>query len=158
MAVSGMSVNLSLTEQTLGRSSHCYWLRVGVMFDEDRAPSEPENSMEQTGDEQSSPADDHRDESSLAGSPPMSPSAKAASTTAVEAEKLYTLAVLSSDVAKWMVPHMDDWVELSAVSCTEKRSFPTHIFLTCSLSLCQVDPLEYYMVSGFATFLRQRRL
>lgn len=136
MAVSGMSVNLSLTEQTLGRSNHCYWLRVGVMFDEDRTSFEAEQSVEQTGDEQSSPADEYReDQSNLpAGSPPMS--AKAASTTAVEAEKLYTLAVLSSDVAKWMMPHMDDWVELSAVSCTVKRSFPTHVFLTCSVSLC----------------------
>ena len=35
MAVGGMSVNLSLIEQTLGRSSHNYWLRVGVMFDDD---------------------------------------------------------------------------------------------------------------------------
>lgn len=33
----------------------------------------------------------------------------------IKAETLYTLAVLSGDVAKWMISDMGDWVELSAV-------------------------------------------
>jgi len=35
MAVGGMSVNISLIEQTLGDFNHAYWLRIGVMFDDD---------------------------------------------------------------------------------------------------------------------------
>ena len=46
---------------------------------------------------------------------PSSRPLSAAAAVVVEAEKLYTLAVIPSDAGKWMVPNMDDWVELSAV-------------------------------------------
>lgn len=35
LAIGGMAVNISLVQQTLGLVNHGYWLRVGVMFDDD---------------------------------------------------------------------------------------------------------------------------
>jgi hypothetical protein len=160
-----MTVNLSLIEQSLGRATHNYWLRVGVMFDDDSAPpvASAENASPPsphrddadgvreggtgtvTGGEvhdapraAGSAGDDRPDDADDTAQTDMnevglkSPGLDSADSSeedsargqgrpvrglgsGVEAERLYTLAVLSSDVAKWLIPCMDDWVELPAV-------------------------------------------
>lgn len=170
LAIGGMTVNLSLIEQSLGRATHNYWLRVGVMFDEDSAqsatsantgsPSSPDRNadvavakdggtveevidarraVESAEDEGANDICD-RAQPNVANAELEQSDLSSAGDSAndgargqeqvegrgVEAERLYTLAVLSSDVAKWLIPRLDDWVELSAV-----RSNPHPVF-TCS--------------------------
>lgn len=185
LAISGMTVNLSLIEQTLAVSCHNYWLRVGVTFEDIAAASPPSsptgnNHEVGAGDEgdalydapieaargnatdsnvsasgflrvdfpvaetsgQYLVSDDGVDapiggveadqdgevEAALALNNKASPDKEdenekdevgdqeeGMDRRAVESEKLYTLVVLSGDTARWMVPRMDDWVELSAV-------------------------------------------
>lgn len=156
MAVGGMSVNISLIEQTLGDFDHAYWLRVGVMFDEDvrqsdivkqddtHTPVVVENDgagapviVETIVDGLSSPT-----------IPPLTPNQHPAVTSREPEEEdpqLYTIAVLSSEVGKLMVPRADDWVDLCAVGGELLWAlFKTN--LTKRYLLHQVDPTEYYMV------------
>jgi hypothetical protein len=131
LAIGGMTVNLSLIEQSLGRATHNYWLRVGVMFDDDSAQPATADEKERATAPQAAELDDSEtndEEGNATEHPPLTPEKvpaqtypdgkekPAAGVEGVEREKLYTLAVLSSDVGKWMIPRMDDWVELSAVS------------------------------------------
>jgi hypothetical protein len=173
-----MTVNLSLIEQSLGRATHNYWLRVGVMFDEDSAqsatsadtgsPSLPYRNADVavakdggTGDEvfdagravestedeidlaQPSIADAGLEQSGL-GSAGDSANDGARGQDqvqgrGVEAERLYTLAVLSSDVAKWLIPRLDDWVELSAVRSKIRILFARVVVVACCVSLSTVS-------------------
>lgn len=140
-AVSGMTVNLSLVEQTIAASCHNYWLRVGVLFADqrisnssDQSPAhatEPDdtNATEPTVEEGLEALDivlDEQDSPQGNDSPLVaqgsanhhsgeSPDQNHDIGGGIKAETLYTLAVLSGDVAKWMIPNMGEWVELSAV-------------------------------------------
>ena len=141
MAVGGMAVNISLIEQTLGDVHRAYWLRIGVMFDDDlRRPGPASQTTVQSssqsvaldqGDAETSHSalesprlDENDDEvpstphpSTLAIDTNVSDAENTAGDNTTEEEgQLYTIAVLSSDVGKLMVPGADDWVELSAVS------------------------------------------
>jgi hypothetical protein len=132
LAIGGMTVNLSLIEQSLGLATHNYWLRVGVMFDDDGIqPALADDTESATAAPQAAELDDSEtnvEEGNATELPPLTPQKVPAATSpdgkkkpvvgveGVEREMLYTLAVLSSDVGRWMIPRMDDWVELSAVS------------------------------------------
>jgi hypothetical protein len=187
MAVSGMTVNLSLTEQTIAATCHNYWLRVGVVFEEQLAIAQSIQPDDATHDAVASSGQqvpNVADEAQLdpdaraagqdecvqpvcgsvpssdtptdpSGSPPRNPDeldynntgSSPQETGEVKLETLYTLAVLAGDVAKWMVPRMEDWVELSAVSAWRICRPVVHA-LPDVRSVCveQVDPLEFYMV------------
>ena len=106
MAVGGMSVNISLIEQTLGDFNHAYWLRIGVMFDED---VEKPSAVERVdNDNILAKENTEKVEADDTGTVPDQQGA--------EDQQLYTIAVLSSEVGKLMVPRADDWVDLCAVS------------------------------------------
>ena len=119
MAVGGMSVNVSLIEQTLGDFNHAYWLRIGVMFDEDaEKPSivEGVNNDNILAKENAEVVEaDELDDTGTV--PPPSPHrANTEPDQRGEDQQLYTVAVLSSEIGKLMVPQADDWVDLCAVS------------------------------------------
>ena len=119
LAVGGMSVNISLIEQTLGDFNHAYWLRIGVMFDED---VEKSSVVERVDNDnilaKENAAVVEADELDDTGTvPPLSPhTANTIPDQEKEDQQLYTIAVLSSEVGKLMVPRADDWVDLCAVS------------------------------------------
>ena len=143
LAVSGLTVNVSLIEQTLGRSNHSYWLRVGVMFDEDETETtaveeEAEEDGQHTADASlpSTAVDNEVDISPhiLSSSSSKSNNQNDSNNQEDNCEKdttsitggsttgsgttggrLYTLAVLSSDVGKLIVPVLEDWVDLCSV-------------------------------------------
>lgn len=137
LAVSGLTVNVSLIEQTLGRSNHSYWLRVGVMFDQDEDETETA-AVEEVGQRTADAAlhstavdkeveiSPHILSSSSSKSNNQNDSNKhedncdkdTTSITGVsttDSGRLYTLAVLSSDVGKLIVPVLEDWVDLCSV-------------------------------------------
>lgn len=113
MAVGGMAVNISLIEQTLGDIHHAYWLRIGVMFDDDLR----EHASTTHPNTQPNLESDAVLHSGGGASTPLAidTASRDAENVVEEEGQLYTIAVLSSDVGKLMVPGADDWVDLSAV-------------------------------------------
>lgn len=122
MAVGGMSVNISLIEQTLGDFNHAYWLRIGVMFDDDvdnPAPLEGVNYGDILAKETAEVGESDELGDLVINAPPLAPHTTTANTRPdqeKEDQQLYTIAVLSSEIGKLMVPRADDWVDLCAVS------------------------------------------
>lgn len=154
MAIGGMAVNISLVQQTLGNCIHGYWLRVGVIFDdnmptkgevEERAPGEATLFQESNGGSPLHNPDNELNfisvreieeytqaeslgqqlvgglEAPAGVAPTLEAAAEAAEgSTAFEErsneEDLYVIAMLSSDAAKFMIPQVEDWVDLCAVS------------------------------------------
>ena len=139
LAVSGLTVNISLIEQTLGRSNHSYWLRVGVMFDEDETETtaveeEAEEDGQHTADaslpstavdnevdisphilsSSSSKSNNQNDSNNQEDNCEKDTTSNAGGST-TDSGRLYTLAVLSSDVGKLIVPVLEDWVDLCSV-------------------------------------------
>ena len=139
LAVSGLTVNVSLIEQTLGRSNHSYWLRVGVMFDEDETETtaveeEAEEDGQHTADaslpstavdnevdisphilsSSSSKSNNQNDSNNQEDNCEKDTTSNAGGST-TDSGRLYTLAVLSSDVGKLIVPVLEDWVDLCSV-------------------------------------------
>ncbi len=142
MAVGGMSVNISLIEQTLGDFNHAYWLRIGVVFDDDvdnPTPLEEVNYGDILAKESTDIGESDELGDSVIGAPPLA----CHTTTAIsipdqgkEDQQLYTIAVLSSEIGKLMVPRADDWVDLCAVSdtvCSFGRLFIAYNFFLCLL-------------------------
>ena len=142
LAVSGLTVNISLIEQTLGRSNHSYWLRVGVMFDENETATAVETAAEEEEEEvgkhtadaslpstavdnkvdisphilssSSSKSNNQNDSNNQEDNCEKDTTSNAGGST-TDSGRLYTLAVLSSDVGKLIVPVLEDWVDLCSV-------------------------------------------
>lgn len=161
LAIGGMAVNISLVQQTLGQANHGYWLRVGVMFDddvggEDRSPVSPPRGTamgtevpEASTYEAVSNNDDRGEYNADLNATPDSELQQAGE----DEGQQYIIAVLSSDTAKFMVPRVEDWVDLCAVSCrrivfillccaydTKSSANASHIImLTATLSCGRID-------------------